>query len=232
MDHSEAVRLHAVEKYVLKELPPEQQEEFEAHYFDCAECARDLQALFTFLSVSRKVLEEQPEPIDPSTSTAAPRAGWFSWLRPVIAVPAMAAMAAILIFQNVVTIPGLHHQVSPERAAVVYESSYRLQGATRGENVSKISIHPDQGFALDFDFAPSRLCDSYQGSLINPQESVLLTFDLRGEAANKELHLVVPGNRLRPGMYALSIVGQSGTAASQVKTEEVLHIPFMVEYLP
>jgi len=34
MDHSEALRQQAAEKYVLGELPPPLRDEFEAHYFE------------------------------------------------------------------------------------------------------------------------------------------------------------------------------------------------------
>src|SRR6266404_2189817 len=38
MDHKEAVRLQAAEKYVLGEFPPNLRDEYEEHFFDCAEC--------------------------------------------------------------------------------------------------------------------------------------------------------------------------------------------------
>ncbi|PYU53470.1 MAG: hypothetical protein DMG48_01380 [Acidobacteria bacterium] len=44
MDHNEALRLHAVEKYVLGELPPSLRDEFEQHFFECQECALDVRA--------------------------------------------------------------------------------------------------------------------------------------------------------------------------------------------
>jgi len=37
MDHTEALRLQAAEKYALKELSPSLMEEYEEHFFDCAE---------------------------------------------------------------------------------------------------------------------------------------------------------------------------------------------------
>jgi len=44
MDHSEAVREMAAERYLLDELEPEAREAFEEHVFDCPECALDLRA--------------------------------------------------------------------------------------------------------------------------------------------------------------------------------------------
>ena len=48
MDHNEALRLHAVEKYALGELPPSQRDEFEEHFLECQECALDVNAAAEF----------------------------------------------------------------------------------------------------------------------------------------------------------------------------------------
>ncbi len=44
MEHAEAVSSAATERYVLGELSAEQCEAFEAHFFECAECASDVRA--------------------------------------------------------------------------------------------------------------------------------------------------------------------------------------------
>jgi len=41
MDHLQAVNTLAMERYLLEEMPPEERESFEAHFFSCAECAED-----------------------------------------------------------------------------------------------------------------------------------------------------------------------------------------------
>ena len=52
MDHDEAVRLRAVVKYVLGELPETERDSFEEHYFDCGECALDECKTFANLAKS------------------------------------------------------------------------------------------------------------------------------------------------------------------------------------
>ena len=54
MDHNEAVRLQAAEKYLLGELPKEQHAAYEEHYFDCHACAEELKATVAFLESARK----------------------------------------------------------------------------------------------------------------------------------------------------------------------------------
>ena len=227
MDHSEAVQLKAVEKYALGELPTDVCEQFEEHYFDCAECASGVKALTTFVTASRMVFEKEAVAIAPSRVQRPERQGWFSWLRPVVALPAIAGLAALLLFQTTVTIPALKQKPAPEAFAQVYESSYHLQGATRGENISSVAVRQNESFALDFDFTPAQNFQSYRGDLLDASGKVVLTFGLKGEAANKELHIVIPGDKVHPGRYDLAFVGQDGS-----KSSEVQRLSFAVEFRP
>ena len=229
MDHKEVVQLKAAEKYVLSELTPELREQFEEHYFDCPECAADLQALAKFASASRQIFEEDAAKA-PSQKRNAPRREWFAWLRPAIAVPAIAALAAAVIFQAAVTIPQLKEQAATEKTAQVYESSYRVQGITRGENVSKISVRPKESFALDFDFTPSQSFPHYSGTLLDPSGQSVLGFNVNGTEANKELHLVIPGDKVQPGSYRLVISGENATPNPNQAAMEVQRLTFVVEF--
>ena len=57
MEHQEAIRLGAVEKYLLGELPTPQRDEFEEHFFDCRECAAELRMTANFLGIAREELK-------------------------------------------------------------------------------------------------------------------------------------------------------------------------------
>lgn len=230
MDHLDAVRLQAAEKYVLGELSPELREQFEEHYSDCSECAKDLKALTTFVTASRIVFGEKglPSPI-PSREALPQRTGWFNWLRPAIAAPAIAALAAIIVFQNTVTIPSVKKHVALQGAVEVYESTYRLQGATRGGNMTKVTVRPGESFALDFDFTPAQVFSLYRGNLVDSSGHSVMTFGLTGEQSNKELHLFVPAGMVRAGNYELVVAGDAGTPRPGSQNSEVLRIPFVVE---
>ena len=56
MDHNEAVRIQATEKYVLGELPPPLRNDFEEHFFECQECAQNVKAAAEFVDNVRAVL--------------------------------------------------------------------------------------------------------------------------------------------------------------------------------
>lgn len=59
MDHSEAVRMQAAARYVLGELSPVLREEYEKHFFDCAACALDVQAVAAFVDNVREALRHR-----------------------------------------------------------------------------------------------------------------------------------------------------------------------------
>ena len=65
MDHAEAVRLNATERYISGELSEALRDQFEEHYFDCFECANDLKSLDTFRTGSRMVFEEEVVRVPP-----------------------------------------------------------------------------------------------------------------------------------------------------------------------
>jgi Putative zinc-finger len=232
MDHSEAARIKAVEKYILGELPPELRDQFEEHYFDCPECASDIRALARLRNVSRLVLEEEDKAAEVPSAEKRPRRGWFPWLRPVFGVSAIVLLAAIVIFEETVTIPALKKRAGSQSVAQVYESSFRVQGTTRGENASKVSIRPGQSFALDFDFTPSRMFTSYKGVLVDASGTAIETFDIPGEEANKELHLVFPGAKVHAGSYDLIFSAVNGASLTDPRAGEVQRISFIVEVHP
>lgn len=230
MDHKEVVRLQAVEKYMLGELSPELRDQFEEHYFDCPTCAADVTALNTFMAASRMILNEAVVAEPATREGKTERRGWFDWLRPAVALPAMAALAAVIVFQAVVTIPGLKERAASQSVAQVYESSFRVQGATRGEGSSKVTVSPNQSFALDFDFTPQQSFRSYKGMLLDPSGNTILSFGVPGSAANKELHLAVPGDKIHPGNYELVFVGENENPNSDQKANEVQRLSFSVEF--
>lgn len=59
VEHYEAVRTLATEKYLLGEMCPDLREEFETHLFDCEQCALDLWAAVTFLAHAKVIFSKE-----------------------------------------------------------------------------------------------------------------------------------------------------------------------------
>ena len=105
MDHQEALRDRAVEKYLLKEMPPPEREEFEAHFFDCQECTEDLQATATFLDAVKKQLPHWRG----GRPARVPKRPWFDFVwRPAFAAPAFALLLLVVAYKDVVEIGRAH----------------------------------------------------------------------------------------------------------------------------
>ena len=216
MNHSEVVDQKIAEKYVLGELSAELREQFEQHYFACAECAADLEALATLMRVGKAVSEEDAIRVEVRPGRAATKPGWFSWLRPAVAVPAIALLALVIVLQSAGFIPQIGKFGTNPAAAEVYVTSYRLQGQTRGVD-SKILLKDHGAFGLDFDFTPTENFPSYKGTLLDPLGEPVLRFVISGDEANKELHLVVPSGTFRAGNYSLVFTGENAGQSKEVE---------------
>ena len=74
MDHNEAIKLRAAERYALGELPEQVRDAYEEHFFDCAECAMDMKAVSAFVDGARDIFAEDAEGAERDPSTEAARA--------------------------------------------------------------------------------------------------------------------------------------------------------------
>jgi len=233
MNHNEAVRLQAAEKYILGELFPEDRELFEEHYFDCLQCIDDLKALNAFITASRAVLKEAEVP---SIAVAKPQkqgfSSWFHWLQPAFAAPAILILGGVLAYQNLVTIPRAGKREAAGATAEIYTSTFHLQGTTRGESQPTITVGKDKNFGLDFDFTPSRAAPRYHGKLTDASGRVLRSFEISGEQANREVHFFVPGGTIPPGTYELVFFSEGPTANPALDKDQVFRLSFRLESRP
>lgn len=227
MDHNEAVRLQAAEKYVLGELTQPLRDEYEEHFFDCAECALDVKAAAAFVDAGREVLRTYR--LEDAEAKSESRRGWLAWFRPIVAVPAFAALLIAFAYQNTVTIPRAKQEAA-QGAGQMITSVFSLQMAnTRGGEEVKVQIHPNESFALRFDFTPRKTFDSYVCQLQDEAGRRVVEAGVPGTSANQEAQLVVPAGRVNPGRYSLVFTGVS-SSSGQGTGEEVLRLPFAVEF--
>src|SRR5260370_30372598 len=121
MDHNEAIQLQAAVKYVLGELSLVQRDEYEEHYFDCAECAIDIKALATFADTTREVLRQE-KASQLAKNLVPARGGWLRWLQPIVAVPPVAPLLLIISHPTAVPIPHLPQDASSRAAPLFFTS--------------------------------------------------------------------------------------------------------------
>ena len=238
MDHNQAVELQLAVKYVLGELPPVQRDEYEDHYMDCPECAKDVYAAAAFADTAREVFREEARAEASAPARERGQSRWFAWLRPVVAVPAMVILLAVIGYQNVITLP---HLKSAGKAQVF--NSFPLIGAVRGERgeggelKARVEVQKNETFALDFDFlltpeAKSRGFDHYLGQLQDETGRMVWQVAIPAEKVGQEVHLSVPNGVNRAGKYSLVLAGDPGAKGEWVKANEISRWNFVVDFHP
>jgi anti-sigma factor RsiW len=236
MDHQQAEELRLAVKYVLGELAPVQRDEYEDHYIDCPECAKDVHAAAAFTDTAREVFRQDARKQAPSP--AREREGWFAWFRPVVAVPALLLLLAVVGYQNLMTLPRLKSEGAAGKAQVF--NSFALMGPVRGERgepEAKVQVQKNETFALDFDFvltreAKRRGFDHYVGQLQDETGPVLLQVAIPAEKVGQEVHLLVPSGVERAGKYSVVVAGDPGAKGEWNKANEVSRWNFVVDFHP
>jgi len=220
MDHTEAVKLQAVEKYILGELTPPLRDEFEAHYFDCMECSLNLRSGVAFAAASRQYFAEAAAH---AVVVPTPRRDWFAWLKPLVAVPVFAALLLIIGYQNLVTIPHLK-QAGTAVAAVNPWFSLRASNV-RGTG-EKLKIRPGQAFSLFVDVTEvSKAPDSnFLLQLKDSSGKIMGTSSVSAAEARKPVSLYVPAGA-HEGEYDIVIFEQAGSSI-----REASHLPFAIAF--
>ncbi len=227
--------MHAAEKYVLGEMKGELREEFEEHYFDCAECALDVKTAAAFIAASKDIFQEEPVKA-PAVREEKPRAawGWREWLKPLIAVPALAALVVMLAYEGHHLKSGLKEPVGAEQNLVA-NADFGLRGGDRVANENTVvRVHAGEAIGLHFDFTPTQTMEKYVGEVQDQGGRAVMELAIPAERINKEVKFVAPAGRLGAGNYVLVVYGTGGAAAGQGPAGKIIvaSLPFIVEIIP
>jgi len=215
MDHAEALAIHATERYVLGELSTSDAAAFEEHFFECVDCAADLESATVLVANARTVFRMDTEL---GRSTAVPRArswrsAWNAFLtgsrwRFATAAAALAGLTlgVLWTYQTFVTIPRL------KEAAVAAETafalpSFALAGTSRAEEPT-ISIGPNTpSFAIYFDIDEQGGYPEYRCVLRDSAGTARFTLRVAAPPAGEPMTLSLPAHKLQAGRYELVVNG-------------------------
>lgn len=220
MEHSKAVELMATERYLLGELSRDEQEAFEAHFFDCYECALDVRAEAAFMQEMKVQLPLLEKPAATATVVApvkvkveTKRREWFGWLRPAWAVPAFAMLLAVIGYQNLATIPGLRSAAASPRVA----PWSTLHVGTRAGAQTPLLADRKAGTVLLIDVPNDGTYTSFAFAMDDPQGKPFWAETVKAPAGGDgAMSVAIPGGGLREGSYTLTI---SGIAPQGSRTE-------------
>lgn len=226
MDHQEAIRLGAVERYLLNELPAPQRAEFEEHYFDCQDCAADLRMTAQFLDTARKEL---------ARGTIGRTAPWtlkrmwleFFW-RPAVLAPAFALLLAVTVWQNGVVLPRFNAEIAQLRQPGVTSAISLIGANSRGGAAPTASGSASQPVLLSLDIPATQEYSSYECVLVDLSGAVVWRIPVSAAQAQDTVSISVPAGNLRPGDYTLLVEGLAsrGTGGGGAESRDLARYRF------
>jgi len=202
MDHQEAVERGAAERYVLGDLPEAERDQFEEHFFECAECAREVRLCAEVLANLRALMRE---------GDSRPRS-WFVRVResPFAARLAMAAGLCVLVFTaylSLVRLPALEREIASLRAPQSY-AAYFVRPAVRGEDQVLVLPRSAAFLGLAVDLPPGAEHPVYRCELFEDGRRLTAAISVPAPAEpGAALHLLVPRSAVRAGRHTLVLSG-------------------------
>lgn len=207
MTHTEAVTNLASERYLLDEMPDAERDAFEAHYFECAECAEDVRVGAVmqegvkagFVAAPHAVKTARIATFTPNqkrTVTPTPDVIRQAWYRSTLLPWAVAATLAVMVgYQTQQAVP---RTTEPQALRTVM-----LRPASRGAapTVSLATSHA--ALALDLDAAGA---SEVSFELRAQDQTVITSGRALAPAAGAPLLVVIPTFTLKPQQqYILSV---------------------------
>jgi hypothetical protein len=206
MDHNDAVRLTATERYLLNELNPEEFEQFEEHFFTCPECAFDVRMAAMFVEQSKTILTEDATRVAVNVHPPA-RKSWLSWLNAKFAIPALAfaVLLAVIGYQDFVAVPQLRHAIN--RPQLLPAATVNL--LTYGATSSPLLVNADQAFLLNVIIPPGnkRYAD-YRVELYSPDGKLAESLAIPPSTGDT-WPIQFPGANWQNGVYRLTVHGMN-----------------------
>jgi len=238
MEHLQAIQLKAAERYVLGELPSDLREQYEEHFFGCAECAEELSLAAAFVENSRAVMGSEPVlppvrlPVSPTRERPAAN-GWLgAWLRPSFAVPVFAALLLVVAYQNFLVFPRLKSAATQSVGALATAApqalaSFSLLAAdSRGGEPLTVTVAPGQPFSLYFDIPPDEHYSSYICEIENSAGVAQFSLNISAEQAKNAVQLLIPSSSLGPGKHVVVARGLGTQGIAAGSATEVARYPF------
>lgn len=227
MNHQDALKEMAVERYLLGELKGASLESFEEHLFECPECAIDVKAGVTFIDGARTELSAPQRVFAPRAEN--PRR-WTSWFTsPWILGPALTACLVVLGVQTFVTQPRMKLELARAQTPAVLNPLVLANAGARGESVPEI-VAPEHGsFVISLDVPTTGGFSGYLCSLSGADGSLLWQTTISPEQARDALLINMPTDRTKEGLNTLLIQGLPAAGRSGGTLEDLAKYRFSVK---
>jgi hypothetical protein len=225
MDHAEATRTGATERYLLGELSDDDRLAYEEHFFECLECAEDVKAGATFVVNTREVLNE---PSGRPASVRFPRRGWAGLFLPLPAgvAAALVLCAGLLAYQSLVVVPRLHRQAAEADAPQAVRSVFLTISRS---DAQVVTVSPrDRRVELRLSGKADRAYPQYRVDVQDAKGTVVLTTVAPVPPPEEELQVLLPVHRLSPGAYVVVLAGLDPTGG-RIVAPDLARYPFTLQ---
>ena len=201
MDHLEASRSQAAEKYLLDQLDGRQRDEFEDHFFECTACAEDVRT--GVLLMDNAAAEFQAHPAE--AASREKKRSWLDWFRadwrqPAFALPllALAAVSGLWLRD--------HGQLQRQLLEPQQFSSVLVEPVRGG--APAVAVRDGQFTAVSF-YIESASLPRYtlkiEGNGVAP-----VTVNLNRKPRDVAYNVLLPSARYGPGAYQFTVYGGEG----------------------
>jgi hypothetical protein len=221
MDHLDADKTKAVERYMLGDLSVSEVEEFERHFFDCPQCSEELRALTIFQANARAVFGEQdPAPIPARVHAPQSAAGWWRGFSPLFwNRPWATALAALVIG----IFAGYMAFQMHEGAQAIVE--YPLYAQARGEETVVSPVAGSKIYAVYFDKTWEGDYGTLRAVVRDASGAEKFSVSFPPGAPGEAIHIKIPTRELASGKYVLVMTGiNAGTETELARFPYTLQI--------
>ena len=214
MNHDEAIREQAVERYLLGELAEDARARFEEHFFDCALCATDLKSCAVFTDA----LKAEPQPAGSLQREIrhVPKRAAAPWLRFWL-VPALAASLLVVAYQNILVLPAMRRAEAVAQTPAVMNNVVLANMDARGGDVAKLAAPALGSFLISVDIPFKNDYASYLCTLYNSSDERLWQVPITAQQAENTVSLRVPTEKAASGANELRVLGVPAAGGSPVE---------------
>jgi hypothetical protein len=202
MDHQKIAEEKIVERYLSGQLSPDEEQNFEEHYFDCDQCFMAVKAADRAIPVAAKT---------------KPSFNFQKWLNNFALTPAFAVAAVVMglaliypAWRGIVLVSRLQGELQELRQPQANAQNYYLTQARAGERPEglKIAIKPkEEAFVLTFNLNKSDLgAPHYRAEIIEQNGSAIWhAEDLQATGDYALFSIVCRSSFFNEGLYTLKV---------------------------
>ncbi len=216
MEHKQAIKIQACERYLLGDLTAAERNSFEEHFFECPMCAEDIR-LGTLFADNAKAVFDDPDLRRASDTAVRDRSRW-GWLRWPQLVPVGAALAFAAIAGVEAVELASFRQPQATYAAVI-------PPASKGDRPSVRAASSDRFVELSFVVDAVNSAGPYRCQLMSEAGKQVVNLVATAPPTGAPITLRLPQSSLEPGQYIMILHVASPNGGER----EIERYPFTLE---